>query len=255
MSEASNKRARIEDGMEDEVDEIRAGLQVTKIHRPPSHVYNNNYTVRLTYADNYMKTMAYSGGNANHIWRMSSIFDPDYTTTGHQPIGRDLWASMYDYYTVIRCDYKIRMYNAQGRDPVTWGAVGSSAQAIGAVNATFLASTNDTDISNATFVYPQAEMKNTHTKFLTPLGYTDFTGSLTQGDFIVDAKDADQDTTWTANGANPAVPRYFGVSFTSAAPTLVSISETLHTAVQMQVILEYTVQFTQVNPALRQAAS
>lgn len=258
MTDVLGKRARFDDNgdaLGDAVDEIGAGLQVTRPPRGVPHVYNNNYTVKLTYADNYIKNFIYTTGATSHIWRMNSIFDPDYTTTGHQPLGRDLWASMYDYYTVLRCDYKIRLYNASGRDPVTYTAVGTSAQALGALNVTFSASTNDTDISNATFVYPQAEQKNTQTKFLTPLGYTEFEGSLTQGDYIVDAKDADADTTWTANGSNPAVPRYFGVTMTSALPAIVGLNETLYTAVQMQVILQYTVQFTQVNPALRQASS
>lgn len=41
------------------------------------------------------------GTIAKHEFRANSIFDPDYTGIGHQPIGHDQWANFYDRYIVI----------------------------------------------------------------------------------------------------------------------------------------------------------
>lgn len=255
------KRPRTDgDITQDDVDEIGAGLPVTNPPRNVPHGYNNNYTVRLTYADNYRHDITQNGtAGPTQIFRMNSIFDPDYTGAGHQPHLRDLWASQYEYYTVLSCEYQIRLYNASGQDPVTYTAVGSSAQTIGAVNVAFMATTNVNDLitpATAGFAFPQLEMKNVQNEFLVPQQMVSFTGKLSQGDFLMDASQADSDTTWTAVGANPAVVRYFGYSITPAQwAALVGVNETPNTAIQSQVILNYTVQFTQVAAGYRQVNS
>ena len=253
MSEStSNKRQR--SGPE----QVGNGLDVT-VPRNVPHLYNNNYTVKLTYADNFKHDIAINGSASTaQVFRMNSIFDPDVTGTGHQPVMRDLWASQYDYYTVIQADYKLRFYNASF-DSITYTAVGTSAQRPSCVNVTHvLGTTNSADITTPAngFIYPQAEMKNTVTELLTPEGYIEFKGSLTPGDFVVDAKDADSDNTWVAVGSNPAVPRFFGYILSPAYwTTFTGQSETLMACIQVQVIIDYTVQFTQMNQSLRSISS
>ena len=244
--------------MADAVQQVGQGLQLT-VPKSVPHSYNNNYTVKLTYADNYRHDIAQSGSASTYqAFRMSGIFDPDRTGVGHQPFFRDMWASQYDYFSVIQCDYKIRLYNAFA-DPVTFTAVGTSAQRIGAINATmFLGTTNPADITTPAngVIYPAAEMKNTITELLVPEEKIEFNGSLTQGDFIPDAKDADSDQTWIAVGSNPTIDRIFGYVLSPAQWTgLVGASETPYTSVIVQVIIDYTVQFTQVNQSLRSVSS
>lgn len=258
MSEArsvgtqTNKRSRLADAAE----QVGQGLLVT-VPRNVPHLFNNTYTVKLSYADNFRHDIAQNGSaSASQTFRMNSIFDPDITGTGHQPLLRDLWASQYDYYTVLECEYKIRMYNAHG-DSVTYTAVGTSAQKIGAVNVTMLLqTTNASDYSANGSVYPIAEQKNTVTRFLVPEDFTEFSGTLTQGDFMVDAKDADSDPTWTAVGSNPSIARSFGYVISPAQWTgLVGVNELAYSAIQVQVLIDYTVQFTQLTQALRVAPS
>lgn len=240
-------------------EQVGQGLQVT-VPRAVPHLYNNSYTVKLTYADNYRHDISQNGtaGSYQHF-NMNSIFDPDSTGTGHQPLMRDLWASQYDYYAVIQCDYKIRLWNAAA-EAVTYTAAGTNAQLIGCVNVVqTLGTTNVSDISGpaaAGPIYPAAEMKNTVTHFLPPGELLELNGSLTQGDFLVDAKDADTDSTWTANGSNPAVLRKFGYSISPAQwAAIVGVSELPVSAIIAQAVLEYTVQFTQMNQSLRSSAS
>lgn len=229
------------------------GLQVT-VPRNVPHLYNNNFTVKLTYADNYRHEFNY-GTTAQQYFRTNSIFDPDVSGSGHQPIMRDLWASQYDYYTVVACDYEIHLYNG-ATDVLTWTSVGTSSQRTGVAQATLLATTNASDFVTTTTVFPMAEMKNTITKFFVPEDTVTFKGTLTPGDFIVDAKDADSDTTWTAVGSNPAVPRFLGYVLTSAQQgALIGQNETPWIVAWAYVKLDFTVQFTQIAPALREVSS
>lgn len=43
------------------------------------------------------------------VFRASSIFDPDYTVGGHQPLGYDQWAPFYDHYIVISAKCTVTM--------------------------------------------------------------------------------------------------------------------------------------------------
>lgn len=237
--------------------EVGQGLKVT-IPKVIPKLYNNNYTVTLTYADNYRYDVDAAGTTSyGQTFRMNSVFDPDYTGTGHQPLCRDLWASQYDYYAVLACRYKIRLYNCcQGG--TTYTAVGTAEQNIGAVNVTIMPSTNLTDFNASTGgdIFPTAEMKNTRTWMLAPDRTLEIDGELTPGDFIVDAKDSDSDPTWTAVGSNATVNRFLGMIITPCQwQGLVGINRAAYSAIQAQVILEYDVQFTQVATTNRQFAS
>ena len=234
--------------------EVGQGLQVT-IPRAVPHAYNNNYTVRLTYADNYISNVRAYTGSDLQSFRMNSIYDPDYTGTGHQPYFRDMWSSQYDYYAVLACTYSIKMYNASGQDPVTFTSVGTNGQTLGAVNVTLLPTTNVNDLTNAytsQLIYPAAEMKNAQTKWLLPQQSIEFHGTLTPGDFIVDAKDSDDDATWIATGSNPTVNRLLGYVISAGyGATPIGLNEAPYATIQVQVILDYDVQFTQINPTIR----
>jgi len=43
-----------------------------------------------------------AGTPAYHTFRANSLFDPDYTSSGHQPFGRDVWANIYNRYQVVK---------------------------------------------------------------------------------------------------------------------------------------------------------
>jgi len=245
----SKRQRAAEEGAE----QAGQGLQVT-VPRNIPHCYNNNFTVRLTYADTLQHSFNY-GANAIQIFRSNSIYDPDYTNTGHQPYFRDLWASQYDYYTVLSCEYELQLYNGTV-DSMTWTAVGTSTQRFGCASVSLLRTTNVNDFVSSSALYPIAEMKNVTTKFFPPEDVVSFSGTVTPGDFVVDAKDSDSDNTWVAVGSNPAVPRFIGYVLTSNQQSaLVGQSETPWITAWVQVKLHYTVQFTQVNPSIREVPS
>jgi hypothetical protein len=42
-----------------------------------------------------------------HVFNLCSIFDPDVTGTGHQPLGHDQYANLYHHYQVISCRWRV----------------------------------------------------------------------------------------------------------------------------------------------------
>jgi len=60
--------------------------------------------INLRYCDEILVTGA--GTVGVHTFRLNSMFDPDYTATGHQPMGRDQWAAFYGRYVVANAVIK-----------------------------------------------------------------------------------------------------------------------------------------------------
>jgi hypothetical protein len=70
-----------------------------------------NRTVELDYAD-MVYCNSSSGTPGVYQFRLNSAFDPDYTSTGHQPMGFDQWSSYYNHYVVESCSYQISINTA-----------------------------------------------------------------------------------------------------------------------------------------------
>jgi hypothetical protein len=65
-------------------------------------------TVRLNYSD-YDKFTATTGVLAKYQYRLNSAYDPDFTGTGHQPLGFDQWAAYYNHYVVEEVEYEVQI--------------------------------------------------------------------------------------------------------------------------------------------------
>lgn len=63
-------------------------------------------TAHLRYVD-VVSVNAGSAAIASHVFRANSIFDPDFTSTGHQPLMRDEYALLYASYRVISSKIKV----------------------------------------------------------------------------------------------------------------------------------------------------
>lgn len=81
-----------------------------------------NKRVTMRYIDWFDMNASTTTG-AVQTFRANSLFDPDATGTGHQPYGRDTWATMFNHYTVINSKIQIQGFNsnttAQYGSPVT----------------------------------------------------------------------------------------------------------------------------------------
>lgn len=66
---------------------------------------------QLTTKLRYNTTVTINGGLigsvARHVFRATSLYDPDYTSTGHQPRGFDQIMQLYDHFVVRACRIRV----------------------------------------------------------------------------------------------------------------------------------------------------
>lgn len=62
---------------------------------------------RFTYADRLALTGGIAGVASTYIFRINSLFDPDFAFGGHQPAGFDQLMAIYEHYCVTECEYKV----------------------------------------------------------------------------------------------------------------------------------------------------
>lgn len=78
--------------------------------RIPGLGFPHSMVAHLRYVDTYALTIT-SGSLAKQVMRWNSTFDPDSTGTGHQPLYRDIFASIYDQYAVISASIEVKFVN------------------------------------------------------------------------------------------------------------------------------------------------
>lgn len=74
------------------------GWRVTRFRAPLGN-FPNTKTVALRYVENITLDGG-SGSTAVNVFRVNSIYDPNYTGVGHQPMFRDNYAAIYEDYRV-----------------------------------------------------------------------------------------------------------------------------------------------------------
>lgn len=69
----------------------------------PNQIYGDTFPremkVTLNYHD-FFAIVTTAGVSNDHTFNLNSIFDPDLSGTGHQPLGSDQWATLYGRYRV-----------------------------------------------------------------------------------------------------------------------------------------------------------
>jgi len=69
---------------------------------------------KLKYTENVYATS--TGGDYTYIFRLNSIYDFDYSGTGHQPMGHDQLATLYENYRVTGVRWQIKAFNCDAAD-------------------------------------------------------------------------------------------------------------------------------------------
>lgn len=68
------------------------------------------YITRLHYATQDIVLVSTAGSLADYSFRLNSLFDPDLTGIGHQPMGRDQLAQFYNRYRVFAASWKVTTF-------------------------------------------------------------------------------------------------------------------------------------------------
>lgn len=76
-----------------------------------------------------------SGVQSQYVYRLNSIFDPDLTGTGHQPMFRDQFNTVYNQYAVISSKIKYTVINTTATMAMV---VGQANDDNGSISAAFL---------------------------------------------------------------------------------------------------------------------
>lgn len=78
----------------------RTGKRRMRMTRRMPNVVPDSKIVKLRYVETVSRNPG-TGATATYLFRANSLFDPNFTSTGHQPLGFDQWSIFYDHYTVI----------------------------------------------------------------------------------------------------------------------------------------------------------
>ncbi len=84
----------------------RASMRMQRAKRAP---FPDQYRVSLRYGEQRLRGPGTTVDN--YVYRANSVFDPDLTGTGHQPMGFDQLAALYNRYRVTAVKYSITIAN------------------------------------------------------------------------------------------------------------------------------------------------
>lgn len=90
----------------------KAKYQKAVITRMKGSGFSDSMFVKLNYVD-YIQLRP-GTMYSQYVFRGNSLFDPDYTGTGHQPMYFDQYAAIYGRYRVAGCSIKVDSVNASG---------------------------------------------------------------------------------------------------------------------------------------------
>lgn len=235
------------------VNDATDGTEV-QVMPPPAKIAKvipNYFTVELPWVQT--ETLQVAAAVPSGVWtyRLNSIFDPAVTTTGHQPLGRDNYSSLFKYYRVLAADVRLTWYNSHSIHANT----PSTAQSLTYwLNVGYAPVEDSAATSLPTKVRTFQETKHTKYDIISPEGFAgpsmvsqSFHYEPAKWDYHV--QEANTEERWTPFAENPTNPHFLALfmgSLTNGTTgTLVSV--------KCHVNIKYTVQFREIEPAILNA--
>ncbi len=71
--------------------------------------FPDRYFCKLKYTD--VETISGTGVTGDMVYRINSLFDPNFTGVGSQPLSFDQLSAVYQKYLVLRCDWEVTATN------------------------------------------------------------------------------------------------------------------------------------------------
>jgi hypothetical protein len=196
----------------------------------PSEGFQPTVRRNLVYED--LITIAPGAVRGTYVFRGNSLFDPDYTSTGHQPRYFDTYSTIYSRYRVYGSSIRIEALNAA------------------ASGGALIAVTPLTDIITFTTWQQAAELPNTRCTDMIPIAqrYPQTVQHSCRTKYVEGLKGPFVDEDWTATtGANPVNIWYWNINVAST-----DVSNNVN--VGLRVRITYDAQFYEridITPSLR----
>jgi len=173
----------------------RTGVASMRIGGQIPFGFPHQLLTKLRYYDTYAITVT-TGSLGKQVMRWNSTFDPDFTSTGHQPLYRDTFAGIYDHYAVVSATANIKIISTSATAALVVGCV------------------TDDDSSSAGSVTVLAEQNTGEHMLLPPLS-----GSLSSVTFnptwdckrVLSIDPYTSEEYKTAVGSNPAEESYLHI--------------------------------------------
>lgn len=86
----------------------------------PRSGLGNLIETKLVYAEKFSLTGGTLGTCGQYQFRTNSIFDPNLSGVGHQPLGYDQITPLFEKYVVTKMDYKINIVNGAASQAMMW---------------------------------------------------------------------------------------------------------------------------------------
>ncbi len=84
----------------------RASYKIAPIPAQPRRM-----PITFTYNTRYSLTEAAAGTGTTYVFRLNSLYDPNLTGVGSQPVGYDQWSTLFNRSIVTRCDVTVTFTN------------------------------------------------------------------------------------------------------------------------------------------------
>lgn len=225
--------------------------------------YPAEMVVKLPYYFLANATLAYNTLGTTNQFKVNSIYDFDLTGGGHQPLGRDTWTNIYDYYKVLETRLHVTHHSqsyitgTQAQTvagTLTDGNSGSNYMAPtfvgGMLDITANPPTTLTSWQEATMVSSNSQQRFSSIKILERIGSRKgttqhFSMTWTPGMFDTGVLFGATENTWTPVGSDPANLNYFSDVIYNSNAANNTIAYTL------QVKAEMLVAFKNVNRTLQ----
>jgi len=93
------------------------GSVSTMVYEPWMPVFPASITKKLRYSTTFAGSSMTGAITSTYVFRANDLFDPDFTSTGHQPMGFDQLMSWYNHFTVRSARMTVVCKNANSNAP------------------------------------------------------------------------------------------------------------------------------------------
>ena len=241
--------ATLTDRIGTETESIQDKMQIMQLSKQIGNAFAGEYMTNLHYC--YYNGSNVAPGMAEIGFKINSIFDPDLDNISgnFQPIGRDTWASIYNYYKVVHTKVWVQVGTTQtvgNTDSLDHGANAYPMLIGGMIDLTAAGPSTQNNWLNS------AELGRTNRQqIFSPVSHLSgiigepksTTFEMQWDPTLLESAILDQSTkdTWTPVGADPYNLEYFTILLSNPSTGV------NNRGIWYRIHLEYTVSFKQVN--------